>query len=497
MTLVTVESLDCRYGLLQAVRGVSFEIGQGETVALIGANGAGKTTLMRAVAGAHRPHGGRVVFDGIDITRIPAHRRVALGIALVPEGRRLFPGLTVEENLRVATSRRRGRWNVKSVLEVFPLLQPRRHVAAANLSGGEQQAVAIGRALMSNPRLLLLDEVSLGLAPVVVDPVYPSLTDVIREGATALLVQQDPTRALKVAGRAVLQGIFLGAFYAVLACGLSIMFGVMRIINLAHGDVAVLGAYIVFVIVEHTGVSAFVAFAAALPVMVVLGYILQLTVLERSLKAGILTPLLATFGLSIVIQNLLQLTFSPDVHSLGGSAGVVTTSSWQVTSGLSVSALGIVVLAVAVLVFGALQVFLSRTRAGWVMRATAEDADAAELVGIDSRSVYARATAIAVAIAALGGLFLGIRSVFDPVSGPTQLIFAFEAVVIGGMGSLWGTLFGGIALGVAQTLGAQVHPQFAVMAGHLLFLAVLIVRFGGGRAVLPGVRRALLLRTAR
>jgi len=158
---------------------------------------------MRAVAGAHRPHGGRVVFEGVDITRIPAHRRVALGIALVPEGRRLFPGLTVEENLRVATSRRRGRWNVKSVLEVFPLLQPRRHVAAANLSGGEQQAVAIGRALMSNPRLLLLDEVSLGLAPVVVDAVYRSLTDVIREGATVLLVEQDLTRALKVADRVI------------------------------------------------------------------------------------------------------------------------------------------------------------------------------------------------------------------------------------------------------------------------------------------------------
>ncbi|TMG69330.1 MAG: branched-chain amino acid ABC transporter permease [Chloroflexi bacterium] len=283
---------------------------------------------------------------------------------------------------------------------------------------------------------------------------------------------------------AVLQGIFLGAFYAVLACGLSIMFGVMRIINLAHGDIAVLGAYVVFFIVEHTGVSAFVAFAVALPVMILLGYVLQLTVLERSLKAGILTPLLATFGLSIVIQNLLQLTFSPDVHSLGSSAGLITTSSWQVTSGLSVSALGMVILVVAVVVFGALQLFLSRTRAGWMMRATAEDADAAELVGIDSRAVYARATAIAVAIAALGGLFLGIRSVFGPLSGPTQLIFAFEAVVIGGMGSLWGTLLGGLALGVAQTLGAQIHPQFAVMAGHLLFLAVLIVRFGGGRVVL-------------
>jgi len=283
---------------------------------------------------------------------------------------------------------------------------------------------------------------------------------------------------------AVLQGIFLGAFYAVLACGLSLMFGVMRIINLAHGDLAVLGAYVIFVIVEHTGASAFVAFAVALPVMIVLGYVLQAIVLERSLKAGILTPLLATFGLSIVIQNLLQLGFSPDVHSLGGSAGSVTTASWQVTSGLSVSALGLLVLVVAVIVFGGLQLFLSKTRVGWMMRATAEDADAAELVGIDSRAVYSRATAIAVGIAALGGLFLGIRSVFDPVSGPTQLIFAFEAVVIGGMGSLWGTLVGGVALGVAQTLGAQIHPQLAVMAGHLLFLAVLIVRFGGGRLLL-------------
>jgi branched-chain amino acid transport system permease protein len=287
---------------------------------------------------------------------------------------------------------------------------------------------------------------------------------------------------------AIVQGIFLGAFYAVLACGLSIMFGVMRIINLAHGDVAVLGAYLIFVVVERTGASAFVAFAVALPVMLLLGYVLQLTVLERSLKSGILTPLLATFGLSIVIQNLLLIAFSPDVRSLGGSAGAFTTASWHVTGELSVSALGVLVLAVAVVVFGALQLFLSYTRAGWAMRATAEDPDAAELVGIDSRSVYARATALAVAIAALGGLFLGIRSAFDPVSGPTQLIFAFEAVVIGGTGSLWGTLLGGIALGLAQTLGAQLHPQFSVLAGHLLFLAVLIARFGGGRLALRVAR---------
>jgi len=287
---------------------------------------------------------------------------------------------------------------------------------------------------------------------------------------------------------AILQGIFLGAFYAVLACGLSIMFGVMRVINLAHGDIAVLGAFIAYAIVERTGVSAFVAFAIALPVMIALGYLLQLTILERSLKAGILTPLLATFGLSIVIQNVLQVVFSPDVRSLGGSAGAITTSSGQLAGGLTVSALGIVVLVVAVVLFGALQIFLSRTRAGWIMRATAEDADAAELIGIDSRNVYAWATALAVATAALGGLFLAIRSVFDPTSGPTQLIFAFEAVVIGGMGSLWGTLIGGLALGVAQTLGAQIQPQFAVLSGHLLFLVVLIVRFGSGRLALRPAR---------
>jgi len=204
VTLLKVDGLDCRYGLLQAVRGVSFEVAQGEIVALIGANGAGKTTLLRAIAGAHRPHAGKVTFDGEDVTRVPAHQRVARGIALVPEGRRLFPSLTVEENLRVAVAGgRRGRWNEQTVLESFPLLQARRKLPAANLSGGEQQAVAIGRALMSNPSLLLLDEVSLGLAPVVVDAVYESLANVITEGATVVLVEQDLTRALRVAGRVI------------------------------------------------------------------------------------------------------------------------------------------------------------------------------------------------------------------------------------------------------------------------------------------------------
>jgi branched-chain amino acid transport system ATP-binding protein len=204
MSLLRLEQLTLRHGLLEAVRDFSLTVGDGETVALVGANGAGKTTLLRAIAGAHRPSAGSIGFDGADITRVPAHRRVKMGIALVPEGRRLFPALTVEENLRVATQRKRpGRWTVESVIEAFPMLAPLRNQRASTLSGGQQQAAAIGRALITNPRLLLLDEVSLGLAPLAVEDVYRSLANVIAEGATIILVEQDLTRAAAVADRVV------------------------------------------------------------------------------------------------------------------------------------------------------------------------------------------------------------------------------------------------------------------------------------------------------
>jgi branched-chain amino acid transport system ATP-binding protein len=204
MNLLSIEQLDAHHGLLHAVRGLSLDVEQGETVALVGANGAGKTTLLRTIAGAHRPSGGRIAFAGEEITRLSPHRRARLGIALVPEGRRLFPELTVEENLRVAEAAgRHGRWDVEAVLEAFPLLRPLRGRRAASLSGGEQQAAAIGRALMMNPRLLLLDEVSLGLSPVAVEGVYRSLAALIEAGATMLLVEQDLSRALSVASRVV------------------------------------------------------------------------------------------------------------------------------------------------------------------------------------------------------------------------------------------------------------------------------------------------------
>jgi branched-chain amino acid transport system permease protein len=277
---------------------------------------------------------------------------------------------------------------------------------------------------------------------------------------------------------AVLQGIFLGGLYALFACGLSLMFGVMRIINLAHGDLAVLGAFIVWEIATSAHLSPFLALAPALPAMLILGYLLHRTVLARSLRSGVLTPLLTTFGLAIVLQNAMLQIFSPDVRSLGPLAGRFATGSWRLSGQLSVPYLGLSILALAVLLLGGLHLMLRHTAFGREMRATAHDADTAALVGVPAAAVYARATAIAVATATLAGALLAVHSTFDAESGPTQLIFAFEAVVIGGLGSLWGTLGGGIILGVAQTVGAAINPQYALLAGHLVFLAVLLTPRG-------------------
>jgi branched-chain amino acid transport system ATP-binding protein len=202
MSLLAVEQLDARHGLLKAVRDIDLHVEEGEILALVGANGAGKTTLLRTIAGAHRPTSGRIMFDGNDVTALRAHERVALGIALVPEGRRLFAGLTVEENLWVARDAgRSGQWNIEVLLEVFPMLKARLKTPAGLLSGGEQQATSIGRAMMTNPRLLLLDEISLGLAPLAIDNLYRSLTTLFSSGTALIIVEQNLSRVLGVATR--------------------------------------------------------------------------------------------------------------------------------------------------------------------------------------------------------------------------------------------------------------------------------------------------------
>ena len=204
MALLEISALTACHGLLEAVRKVSFSLEKGETLALVGANGAGKTTLLRTLAGAHRAAEGRIEFAGSDVTNLPSDERAAAGIALVPEGRRLFARMTVEENLLLARATgRTGPWTIEAVFEAFPNLRERRRSRAGSLSGGEQQATAIGRALMANPELLLLDEVSLGLSPLVVDRVYRQLKSLMVRGATIILVEQDLNRALSVADRVI------------------------------------------------------------------------------------------------------------------------------------------------------------------------------------------------------------------------------------------------------------------------------------------------------
>jgi branched-chain amino acid transport system ATP-binding protein len=200
MTLLRLESVTAHYGHLQALEELSLSLAEGEILAVIGANGAGKSTLLSLISGELRPSQGTVYFNDVDITHLEPYQRVRRGIALVPEGRHVFSTLTTQENLLVGgASRRRGTWNLDTIYDVFPFIKKRRNVRAGLLSGGEQQAVAIGRSLMSNPSLLLLDEVSLGLAPVIVRDLYVALREVANSGTTLLLVEQDLTEALGIA----------------------------------------------------------------------------------------------------------------------------------------------------------------------------------------------------------------------------------------------------------------------------------------------------------
>ena len=437
-----------------------------------------------------------------------------------------FPSLSLEENLRIGTTpRRAGTWNLDKVFELFPWMAERRDRPVVYLSGGEQQAVAIGRALMANPRILLIDEMSLGLSPAVVRRLYDLLPELLAAGMTILLVEQDVTQALRVSDRAhcllegritlsgrprdlapadveaayfglanerhdrprlgasmawvnaIVQGILLGGLYALFACGLSLMFGVMRVVNLAHGDFAVLAAYLALAVITGLHVPVLWSALVVAPLFGVVGYLVQRFIIQRSLDVSPLTTLLVTFGLSIVIQNALLEGLSANSQSL--PSGSLASASFQVNSQLSIGYESVIVFAVAVVVLVGLQVFLSRARLGRQVRAAADDQEAASIVGVNVRHVYGVAAAIAFATVALAGVAFGMYSSFDPAAGPQRLIFAFEAVVIGGVGSLWGTLAGGIILGVAQVLGSQVDASFGVLAGHLVFLVVLAVRPSG------------------
>ncbi|MGA1700839.1 MAG: branched-chain amino acid ABC transporter permease [Candidatus Nanopelagicales bacterium] len=276
---------------------------------------------------------------------------------------------------------------------------------------------------------------------------------------------------------AIVQGILLGGLYALLAAGLSLMFGVMRIVNLAHGVLAVVADYIGLVIVQDLGLNPFLAILIVVPIMALVGYALQWGIFNRALKVGGLAPLLAAFGLAVVLTSLLQEIFSADTQSI--QIGTLATDSIQLTDGISIGVFPLITFVIGVLVIVGLQIFLSKAPLGRAMRATSDDVETVQLMGIDNRQVYALATALAIATVGLAGMFLGMRTQFSPTFGDVMLIFAFEAVIIGGLGSLWGTLAGGLVLGVSQAVGAQINPSYGVLIGNLVFLAILIFRPSG------------------
>ncbi len=272
----------------------------------------------------------------------------------------------------------------------------------------------------------------------------------------------------------LIQGALIGGLYALFATGLSLMFGVMRIINIAHGDFIVLSAYLAVVTVSLFGINPFVALVIVVPIMFGVGYLLQRGLLNFTLGGDILQPLLVTFGLSVIIQNLLLEAFSSDSRRL--QMPWFETASLRIADQLAIGLMPATVFAAAVVVIGGIELLLFRTDVGRAFRATSDDSDTARLYGVNNRNIYAMATAIALAVVSLAGVLFGIRTIFDPTIGPARLLYAFEVVIIGGLGSLWGTLAGGIILGVAQAIGAAFDPSWDTLAGHLVFLLVLLVR---------------------
>jgi branched-chain amino acid transport system permease protein len=271
----------------------------------------------------------------------------------------------------------------------------------------------------------------------------------------------------------IVQGTLLGGLYALYAAGLALIFGVMRLVNLAHGDFIVLAAYLILALATALFVPVWVALLIALPFMFALGWGLQRLVLNRTLGADLLVPLLVTFGLSILIQNGLLLQFSADSRRL--SLGALETASVTV-GGITMGVVPLLTFATAVLVVVALTLIFYRTSLGRTLRATSDSPVTVQLMGVDPRKVFAIAMGISFVVLTLSAFFMGVRANFDPSAGPARLLYAFEAVVIGGLGSFWGTLAGGVILGVAQTIGATINPEWQQLAGHLVFLAVLLVR---------------------
>ncbi len=512
MNLLTLEDVDVFYGDLQATFGVTLHVDEGETIAIIGANGAGKSTLLRAIIGLTPTRRGNIILAGEDITRQRCDLIARRGVALVPEGRRLFSSLTVEENLLMGMARARpGPWTLQSVYALFPAMRELRRQLASDISGGQQQMVAIGRALLTNPRLMLCDELSLGLAPKVINDIIFLLRRHSRQRhidrdrraghrtraqflAPALL----PAERAGHAGRerpgrdaggdqarlfwrsrfmsfveAFINGLMVGGLYGLFGLGLALAFGIMRVVNIAHGEFIVLAAYLGVSLLTLTPLPLVAVVVCVAIAAFALGWLLQAALLNRVLGPNPVPGMVVTIGLSIVLRNLLVKIYGSNIRSI--EVGPLQDAGVDIF-GVSIGVLPLLIFAAAVVLFVATNFLLTRTTIGRAFRAAADDFEILETLGFNRRRVYSAAMGLAVTLSALAGLLLAMRSSFSPFSGAERLLIAFEVVIIGGLGSLRGCFLGGLFLGVVQVVGLRINPNSGPLFGHLAFFVVLLAR---------------------
>ena len=272
----------------------------------------------------------------------------------------------------------------------------------------------------------------------------------------------------------IIQGILVGGLYALFAAGLSLIFGIMRLVNIAHGDLIILSAFLGLTISTSLNLHPFVSLIVVIPIMAIFGYVLQRGILNKTLGNDILPPLLVTFGLSVIIQNSLLEIYTADPQKM--NAGVIEVASLSLPGGLSIGWYPLIMFVISVLIIGILQFIFYKTALGRAFRATSDNQEIAQLMGLSKNHIFGLAMAISMIVVTIAGIFLGVRTSFDPAAGPSRLIFGFEAVIIGGLGNLWGTLIGGIILGVSQNIGAKINPGWQILAGHIAFIIVLAFR---------------------
>ena len=530
--LLEVSGLVVRYGAVTAVRGIDLTIGEGEIISIVGPNGAGKTSLVSAVAGIVPPAAGSIVFAGKSLAGIALEDVVAQGIALVPEGRHIFASLTVTENLMLGATVRADADGVRADLdrsfEMFPILGARRRQPAGQLSGGEQQQLAIARALISRPRLLMLDEPSLGLAPTVVDQVYVLLRTVREQGVTILLIEQNAERVFGLAdrvhvmsggefglsgtaaeikadrrfrcglfrrpharggGRALMEhfvqtlvdAVSVGSLYALTALGIGLIFGVMRLINFAHGELITFAAYALLALF---GLPVPVMLLGAIVVAVVLALITERAAFRPLRSADPTTLLISSFAVSFFLQKLLILVVGSRLKGLD----FLPALGRQVELvGVRLQLLQIATILVSAVLLVALTWFLRSTRLGLQMRAAAEDFRMARVLGVRANRVIAMAFALSGVLAAAVSCLIVVQTgVVQPRMGLQLVVIAFVGTVIGGLGSLTGAALGGFLVGAASILlQALLPPDLRVFREAFVFVAVALVLLFRPQGLIP------------